>query len=62
MHILAEWIQIKINKNKFNLQTAEIVCNTRESNKSECSVGRHEDDDYGYTLREVYLEQTVLRT
>jgi len=30
----------------------EIVCNTRESNGSECSVGLHEDDGYGYTLRE----------
>jgi len=34
------------------LQTVEIVCNTRESNGSECSVGLHEDDGYGYTLRE----------
>lgn len=40
----------------------EIVCNIRESNESERSVGLHDDDDYGYTLREIYLVQTALRT
>jgi hypothetical protein len=43
----------EIPQTKFNLQTAEMVCNTRESNESECSVGLRKVDDYGYTLREV---------
>lgn len=40
----------------------ETLCNIKKINESECSVALHEDDDYGYTLREVYLVQTALRT
>lgn len=40
----------------------ETVRDIKKSNESECSVGLHEDDDYGYTVREVYLVQTALRT